>query len=465
MPILLKNVNLHPKLLIYSNAIQMRNFSFYNKACMALSATLVFLLFMSCGQQSATSTTDSNFVKIEDGHFVRNGKPYYYVGANFWYGAILASTGQGGDRDRLSAELDSLKNIGVDNLRILVGGDGENGLPSRVQPTLQTAPGVYNDTILDGLDYLIDQLDKRDMKAVLYLNNAWEWSGGFSVYLQWAGKGRAPIPSIDGWPTYMEYVAQYMQCPEAQQMFLRHVDFILGRTNRYTNRAYTDEPAIMSWQLANEPRCFADANKDAFVQWTQSVAAFIKSKDHNHLVSTGTEGKHGCEQDIQLYEDIHADPNIDYLNCHIWPYNWGWANKDSLDVNLERAKQNTMAYLELHQAIAQKYSKPLVLEEFGYPRDGFQFSRSSTTSSRDEYYGFIFNYVAEQAAARGSLAGCNFWAWGGNAQPSDSHVYWQVGDDYTGDPAQEEQGLNSVFSTDSTVIVIREANAKINCNL
>ena len=28
-------------------------------------------------------------------------QPYYYVGTNFWYGAILGSEGQGGNRERL----------------------------------------------------------------------------------------------------------------------------------------------------------------------------------------------------------------------------------------------------------------------------------------------------------------------------------------------------------------------------
>lgn len=421
----------------------------------------IIISMVSCVGQASTSSKSSDFVTIEDGHFVRNGKPYYYVGANFWYGAILASAGQGGNRERLVAELDSLKSIGVDNLRILVGADGENGLPSRVQPTLQTAPGVYNDTILDGLDYLLVEMGKRDMKAILYLNNAWEWSGGYSVYLQWSGKGKAPIPSVDGWPAYMDYVRQYMKCKEAQELFANHVRFILGRSNRYSGCAYVDEPAIMTWQVGNEPRCFADENKEAFVDWMQSVTALIKSIDKNHLVSSGSEGKHGCEQDIKLFEDIHSDPNMDYMNIHIWPYNWGWANKDSLSENIERSKEKTMAYIEEHLVLANKYSKPIVLEEFGYPRDGFQFGRETTTSARDEYYGFIFDYIAEQAASRGNFAGCNFWAWGGDAQPSSEHVFWQTGDDYTGDPAQEEQGLNSVFSTDSTIVVIREANARI----
>ena len=66
-------------------------------------------------------TTDSknqkkqDFVRVEQGKFIRKGKPYYYVGTNFWYGAILASEGEGGNRDRLCRELDSLKNLGIDN--------------------------------------------------------------------------------------------------------------------------------------------------------------------------------------------------------------------------------------------------------------------------------------------------------------------------------------------------------------
>ena len=84
-------------------------------------------------------------------------------GQNRWYGAILASEGQGGDRERLAKELDFLKENGMVNLRVLVGGDGPDGIPTRVCPTLQKAPGEYNDTIFRGLDYLLAELAKRDM--------------------------------------------------------------------------------------------------------------------------------------------------------------------------------------------------------------------------------------------------------------------------------------------------------------
>ena len=142
-----------------------------------------------------TSCSRHSFVTVSDGQFLDGGQPIYYIGANFWYGAILASDCRGGQPDRLTSELDYLKSLGVTNLRILVGADGTDGVSTRVEPTLQTAPGVYNEAILKGLDKLMYELGKRDMKAVLYLNNSWEWSGGYGMYLEWAGEGPAPIPA------------------------------------------------------------------------------------------------------------------------------------------------------------------------------------------------------------------------------------------------------------------------------
>ena len=85
-----------------------------------LSIIIFGMSLVACSQQKNIS----DFVTVENGHFVKNGKPYYYVGTNFWYGAILGSEGQGGDRERLCKELDYMKQMGIDNLRILVGSDG-----------------------------------------------------------------------------------------------------------------------------------------------------------------------------------------------------------------------------------------------------------------------------------------------------------------------------------------------------
>ena len=409
----------------------------------------IVMAMAACGLSAQTG-----FVKVKDGHFIRHGQPYYYVGTNFWYGAILGSEGQGGDRKRLCSELDKMKSLGIDNLRILVGSDGKRGVKTKVEPTLQEAPGVYNDTILAGLDYLLMQMEKRNMVAVLYLNNSWEWSGGYGYYLEQAGMGKAPRPNEDGYPAFMNFVAKYASCEKAHQLFYDYVRFIIGRTNRYTHRRYVDDPAIMSWQIGNEPRAFSKEALPAFEHWLAEASSLIRSLDSNHLISIGSEGSWGCENDIACYERICADKNVDYCNIHLWPYNWSWARQDHLVEDLGVSCKNTKEYINQHLDVCARIKKPLVMEEFGYPRDGFSFTPGSSTVGRDGYYQYVFGLVADNAEKGGYFAGCNFWGWGGFAQPM--HEQWQVGDDYTGDPAQEAQGLNSVFVKDaSTLKVIR----------
>ncbi len=431
-----------------------------------LTFSLVSLIALcSCQEQEAEN---KNFITVADGHFVgRDATPIYFAGMNFWYGAILGSQGEGGDRERLIRELDMLKSIGADNLRILVGSDGLSGVPTKAEPTLQTAPGEYNDDILDGLDFLMAELGKRDMKAVLYLNNAWEWSGGYSQYLSWAEGTKAPVPAIDGWDTYMQYVKGYLRSERAKELFANHVKYIISRTNRYTGLPYTEDPAIFSWQIANEPRAFAQENKELLYEWIASVASLIKGLDGNHMVSVGSEGSWGCENDMELWGRILALDDIDYGNIHIWPFNWGWLrNEDGTEDPekwVDRAIENTMAYigehLEVAGALAGGVGKPVTLEEFGFPRDGFGLAPGSPTTARDTYYKEVLAEMERQAENGGLLAGCNIWGWGGEARAV--HEFWQPGDPYTGDPAQEAQGLNSVFVGDNAVELVRKTNEKI----
>ena len=413
----------------------------------------IVMAMAACGLSAQT-----DFVQVKDGHFVRHGEPYYYVGTNFWYGAILGSEGQGGDRKRLCRELDKMKSLGIDNLRILVGSDGKRGVKTKVEPTLQEAPGVYNDTILAGLDYLLMQMEKRKMVAVLYLNNSWEWSGGYGYYLEQAGLGQAPRPNEAGYSAFMQFVSQYASCEKAHQLFYDYVRFIIGRTNRYTHRRYVDDPAIMSWQIGNEPRAFSKEALPAFERWLAEASSLIRSLDSNHLISIGSEGSWGCENDIACYERICADKNVDYCNIHLWPYNWSWARKEHLVEDLGVSCKNTKEYIDAHLSVCARIGKPVVMEEFGYPRDGFSFTPGSSTQGRDGYYQYVFGLVADNAEKGGYFAGCNFWGWGGYAQPK--HEQWQVGDDYTGDPAQEARGLNSVFVKDASTLKVVRSQVK-----
>ena len=423
---------------------------------------LITLMMASVTLPMMGQTDKAKFVTVKNGHFLKDGKPYYYVGTNFWYGAILGSEGQGGDRSRLVKELDYMKKIGIDNLRILVGSDGERGVTTKVEPTLQVKPGVYNDTILAGLDFLLQEMGKRNMVAVLYLNNSWEWSGGYGFYLEHAGEGKQPRPNEDGYPAFMKAMSKYATNKKAHQLFYNYVRFILGCTNRYTGLKYSEDPAIMSWQIGNEPRAFDKAVLPDFELWLSEASALIRSLDSNHLISIGSEGAWGCEEDWGCYERICSDKNIDYCNIHLWPYNWSWARQDHLIEDLPKAKANTKDYIDRHLEICARLNKPLVMEEFGYPRDDFKFALGTPTKGRDGFYKYVFSLVADNAEQGGYFAGCNFWGWGGFAKPKHEQQ-WQVGDDYTGDPAQEQQGLNSVFSGDkSTLKVIKSQVDRMN---
>ena len=74
---------------------------------------------------------------------------------------------------------------------------------------------------------------------------------------------------------------------------------------------------------------------------------------------------------------------------------------------------------------------------------------------------FMMSIVSKNAFRCASLVCSIFWAWGGFAGQNPDHVFWEKGDDYTGDPAQEQQGLNSVFATDSTIEIIKAENRKL----
>jgi mannan endo-1,4-beta-mannosidase len=103
-----------------------------------------------------------------------------------------------------------------------------------------------------------------------------------------------------------------------------------------------------------------------------------------------------------------------------------------------------------HEAIAKKIEKPLIIEEFGLPRDSISFSTKSSTIFRDKFYSEIFLLWQKSKQQSGNIAACNFWAFGGTARPIPNQIFWKKGNDYMGDPPMEEQGLNTVFDTDES---------------
>ncbi|MCI5058708.1 MAG: beta-mannanase [Flavobacteriales bacterium] len=400
------------------------------------------------------------FIKVTEGRLFKNGVPYVFLGTNFWYGLNLGSTGEGGDRRRLIQELDHLKELGILNLRIMAASEGPDDQPWRMLPSLQTAPGIYNEKVLIGLDFLLNELNKREMHAVLCLNNMWPWSGGFAQYINWVERKPIPYPppaENGSWLEYTKYTQKFFNNDSAQQLFKNHIKLIINRTNTVNGIKYQNDPTIMSWQLANEPRSLTTRKK--YFKWIKETSEFIKSLDSNHLVSIGSEGN-AFFPFAHKYQREHKIKTIDYCTAHIWIQNWRWYDPLKHEKTYPKALKKAKRYLSKHIAFAKQIEKPFVLEEFGIARDNFSYDSKSSVKNRDHYFMAIFSQLYEKNQVH--VAGCNFWAWGGKGRPKAPGAIWKKGDPFIGDPPFEHQGWYSIYDSDiSTLDVIRKFTKNI----
>jgi mannan endo-1,4-beta-mannosidase len=414
------------------------------------------------------TTAQNVFIKQQQNNFTINNKPYHFIGTNMWYANIMAmADNKGGDKKRLIKELDFLKKQGITNIRVLIGAQGQDKLVngvSPVHPALQIATGKYNNDILQGMDFVLQQLQKRGMNAVFFFSNNWEWSGGFLQYLNWHNKlDDATMAKKLTWDENQDIVSKFYSCTPCMEDYWAFVKMVLNHTNKLTGKKYINEPAVMAWEIANEPRPMRPYAIEEYKVFLQKTTALIKKIDTNHLLTLGTEGYMGTEN-MEVFQQIHQDKNVDYATIHIWPKNWGWYKDSSFKNDFSTVVKKTSEYISQHQKVMMQIHKPLVVEEFGMPRDNFSFSLQSSVSYRDKYFEAVFKDLLKSKKTNSSIAGINFWALGGFGKPAKNDTpFWKEGDDLLGDPPMEEQGLNSVFSSDSTTwSLIKKYSALLN---
>jgi mannan endo-1,4-beta-mannosidase len=324
-------------------------------------------------------------------------------------------------------------------------------------PSLQPAPGTYNEEVNEGLDFLLAEMKKRNMHAVVCLADFWNWSGGLGQYLVWSGAADSipyPPPNPGGsWDTYQEFTAQFYSNEKAMKMLDDHIRYVVNRINSVTGEPYKDDPTIMAWELANEPR--GVNNQDAYRKWIASTAALIKGIDRNHLLTIGSEGTTSSGYAGTDPEKDHLDANVDYQTIHIWVQNWNVYDPQNAVGTFDKSVKYMLDYIDKHEAISKRLKKPLVMEEFGISRDLNSHHPDSATIVRDRYYEKVFDAIYQKASQENSVvAGVNFWAWGGEGRPSVPEGIWKPGDDFIGDPPHETQGWYSVYDKDTTTIRI-----------
>ena len=112
---------------------------------------------------------------------------------------------------------------------------------------------------------------------------------------------------------------------------------LANRTTTSSQVKYKNDPAIMAWELANEPRPGPDGedgekNMDDFITWNHKTSAWIHS--------------------------------IDFATFHLWAKNWGWFDANRIDSTLPASISNARKYINHHIALARKPGKPITMEEF-----------------------------------------------------------------------------------------------------
>lgn len=208
---------------------------------------------------------------------------------------------------------------------------------------------------LQKLDYMLAKANQLGIKLILPLVNNWQDFGGMDQYVTWYG-----LPFHD----------QFYTDPRIRQDYKDWISAVVGRTNSITGVPYKDDPAIFSWELANEPRCInaslptsGTCTQQTLIDWADEMSAFIDGIDPNHMISVGDEGFLDWNRpsdwpyngtDGVDHEALTSLPNIDYGTYHVYPDSWG---KDVAWVT---------QWINDHQAAAADHGKPVILEEFGF---------------------------------------------------------------------------------------------------
>ncbi len=257
----------------------------------------------------------------------------------------------------------------------------------------ETGAPAYNDgpTGLEHLDEVIASAGEHGIKLILPLVNNWTSFGGIDQYVQWAGglwhDDFMTNETIKGW-------------------YKAWVDHLLNRVNTITGVVYKDDPTIMAWELANEMRCSesgpylssAACNPSTILAWVDEMSTYVKSIDHNHLVSFGSEGflctNYGKSDTLTNCTEsadpvaVTALPNIDMHGIHLYPDHW----------NPTEPTDDWAAWgvwwIDQQAAIAEDAGKPFYIGEYGW--------RGKSTRLP------VFNQWLTAAYADGA-DGTNFW--------------------------------------------------------
>lgn len=221
------------------------------------------------------------------------------------------------------------------------------------------AKPAYNDGAdgLEHLDYVLAAAGRAGIKLVIPLTNNWSAFGGMDQYVRWRGG---------------QYHDDFYTDATIRGWYKDWISHVLNRTNSLTGVKYSDDPTVMAWELANEPRCIgsgiyprsASCTVTTLVDWARDISGHIKSIDRNHLVGSGDEGflctdPASSDWTINCGEGVDAValaslPAMDLMSLHLYPD--GWSKDAAWGVD----------WIKQHATLARRIGKPVMLGEFGF---------------------------------------------------------------------------------------------------
>lgn len=328
-----------------------------------LTVCTVWVLTLSLlglnSQTSVVKAATSGFVTRSGSNFVLNGSTYRFGGTNTYY---LANKSQYMvNNDLTSAANNNFQVVRTWGFIDIGNSDGSNsvdGIKDGVyyQYWNGSAP-AYNDGSngLQHLDYVIYEASQLNLRLTIVLTNNWTAYGGMDQYVKWRGD---------------QYHDQFYTDSTIQQWYKNWVSHVLNHVNYYSGIAYKNDPAIFSWELANEPRCSgsgtyptsSSCNTSTLTNWVSTMSNYIKGIDGNHLLGVGDEGFYcnsgssdwtsNCSQGVDSVA-LASLSSIDYMGLHDYPEDWG----ESLDWGT--------SWITSHISNAHSLGKPVIVGEFG----------------------------------------------------------------------------------------------------
>ncbi|KAI8664606.1 Mannan endo-1,4-beta-mannosidase [Fusarium keratoplasticum] len=307
------------------------------------------------GAEARPKGPKKDFVTVKGDRFQLNGKDFYFAGSNAYYLPF-----QDDEKDALRG-LTAAKKAGLNVMRTWGFNDRNattdpNGLPKYggegagdTSVYFQTWENGKSKINVERFDRVVNAASKAGIKLIVALTNNWADYGGMDVY----------TVNLGG-----KYHDDFYRVPKIKNAYKRYVKAMVNR--------YKNSPAIMAWELANEPRCGADGVRNLprsdnctpklLSDWVEEMSAYVKSLDPDHLVTWGGEGGFNRESDDWAYNGSDggdfdheiALPNIDFGVFHTYPDWWSktvsWSNQWIID----------------HAKSGAKVGKPVVHEEYGW---------------------------------------------------------------------------------------------------